>query len=182
MAKRIFKSDLSVKGIENLKKQLLNYRDNIVKQKLDELVRELAEVGIPVIESNMSKANYTYDSNNIQSGADTSHNTYIKTHSFGNYAEAKLIVEGRELLFIEFGSGVYYNATVGATDHPKGQEFGFLIGTYGQGMGARQVWGYYDDSGNLVLTHGVQTTMPVYKAGQEIIANILKVAQKVFGR
>ena len=38
MAKRVFKTDLSVKGIEQLKKDLLNYKNNILEQKIREYV------------------------------------------------------------------------------------------------------------------------------------------------
>ena len=181
MAKHVFVSDLSVKGLNNLIKKLENYRDNILPQKLSEFTLRLAEVGIPIIEKNMSEASYTYDEKLIQSGADTSHNTYIKLNSFGNYAQANLIVEGRELLFIEFGSGVYNNTEVGTSPHPKGEEFGFLIGSYGMGKGAQKVWGYYADSGELVLTHGVKATMPMYEASLEIINSVVRVAREVFG-
>ena len=99
--------DLSVKGIEKLKRYLLDYKNDL-KRKLDVFVRELAEVGIPVIETNMADASYSYDGDNIQSGSDTSHYTYVKLISFGDIANAKLIVEGREVFFIEFGAGVYH--------------------------------------------------------------------------
>lgn len=179
MGNKVFKVDLSVKGIEKLKQDLIDYR-NELPYKLTQFVKELAEVGIPVIDSNMAEANYTFEENGIRSGADTSHYTHIKLNSFGTYAQATLIVEGRELLFIEFGSGVSYNGDVGSSPHPKGEEFGFTIGSYGKGYGARKVWGYYADTGELVLTRGVKATMPVYEADKEIINSVVKVAKKVF--
>ena len=44
MAKRVFKTDLSVKGIENLKKELMNYRDNELPKKLDLFVKKVLRV------------------------------------------------------------------------------------------------------------------------------------------
>ena len=172
--------DLSVKGIEKLKRYLLDYKNDL-KRKLDVFVRELAEVGIPVIETNMADASYSYDGDNIQSGSDTSHYTYVKLNSFGDVANAKLIVEGKEVLFIEFGAGVALNTEVGTTPHPLGLQYGFLIGSYGQGNGAKKIWGYYADSGELVLTRGTKATMPVYKADLAIIDSVVSVARKVFG-
>ena len=182
MGKKVFKVDLSVKGIEKLKQDLINYRDDL-PIKLTRFVKELAEIGIPVIETHMAEANYTYEENGVRSGADTSHYTHVKLNSFGTYAQATLIVEGRELLFIEFGAGVSNNedAGVGGSPHPKGEEFGFTIGSYGKGYGARKVWGYYAEGGELVLTRGVKATMPVYEADKEIIKSVTKVARKVFG-
>lgn len=177
---RTFTADLSVKGIDGLIKQLREYEDEL-KRKTEQLVRELAEAGIPVIDSNMAKATFTVDSDGVQSGSDPEHNTYVKIHTFGDYAEATLVVEGRELLFIEFGAGVYYNTPVGTSPHPKGGDLGYVIGSYGKGHGAQKIWGYFDDSGALVLTHGTEATMPVYKAELEIRDKYLKVARKVFG-
>lgn len=172
--------DLSLKGIQDLKQYLLDYADNL-KYKLDKFVYELAQEGIPVIESNMSEASYTYDEKNVQSGSDTTHQTYVKLNSFGDYAKATLIVEGAELLFIEFGAGVYHNVESGTSPHPMGAQFGFLIGSYGQGHGAQQVWGYYADSGELVLTRGTKATMPVYKGSLEIRNSVVEIAKRVFG-
>ena len=179
MAKTI-SIDLSLKGIQDLKQYLLDYADSL-KNKLDRFVYELANEGIPVIESNMAEASYTYDEKGVQSGSDTAHQTYVKLNSFGDYAKATLIVEGAEVLFIEFGAGVSQNVKAGSTKHPLGAQYGFLIGSYGQGHGAQNVWGYYADSGELVLTRGTKATMPVYKASLEIENSVVEIAKRVFG-
>lgn len=179
MAKTI-SIDLSLKGIQDLKQYLLDYADSL-KSKLDRFVYELANEGIPVIESNMAEASYTYDEKGIQSGSDTAHQTYVKLNSSGDYAKATLIVEGAEVLFIEFGAGVSLNVEAGSTEHLLGAQYGFLIGSYGQGHGAQNVWGYYADSGELVLTRGTKATMPVYKASLEIRNSVVEIAKRVFG-
>ena len=61
MARRVFRTDLSVRGIENLQKQLLDYRNSELPRKLDLFVKRLAESGIPTIESRMEEASYIYD-------------------------------------------------------------------------------------------------------------------------
>lgn len=182
MAKRTFNIGLNLKDIENLKKQLIQYRDVELPQKMREVVTRLAELGIPVIEQKMSEASYTYDEKGIQSGSDTEHNTYIDVKSFGDTAVAKLVLQGKEVLFIEFGAGVSanYPVDVGGTKHPLGDKFGYLIGTYGMGNGAKQVWGYYADTGELVLTRGTKATMPMYSADMEIINNVTRIVKEVF--
>lgn len=180
MAKKKFNIKLSVKDLNKLKKKIESYRDNELPKKLSEFVEKIAEVGIPVIKQNIAEASFTYDENGIQSGADTEHRTYVKVNSFADYAEATLILEGREVVYIEFGSGVYHNTSKGTSPHPLGKENEFLIGTYGLGNGAKQVWGYYAESGELVLTHGVKATMPMYKADLEIVNNVVRIAREVF--
>lgn len=181
MAKKTLKADLSISSIRNLQKELEKYKDSLT-YKCELLVKRLAEAGIPVIDENMAKAAFTVDEKGMQSGADPQHYTHVKINTFGNYARADLIVEGAELLFIEFGAGVYYNGSAGSSPHPKGEEFGYVIGSYGKGHGVQKVWGYYADSGELILTHGVEATMPVYKASLEIAENVVKIAKQVFGK
>ena len=172
---------LSKKSVENAIKYLQKYKTEF-QRKLERFVTELANAGITVIDSNMAEAQYKYDEKGIRSGSDTTHNTYVKLNTDKSTAEAKLIVSGKEILFIEFGAGVYYNDSgVGSSSHPKGEEFGFLIGSYGKGNGQKKVWGYYDDNNNLILTHGVQATMPVLKAEKRIIEDYIGIAKRVFG-
>ncbi len=180
MARYVYKSNLSVKGIENIKSQLLKYQQNILPRKIRELVTRLAEVGIPVIEQRMSEASYTYDEKGIQSGSNTEHRTYVDVKSYQDYAIASLVLQGKEVLFIEFGSGVYYNTEAGQTPHPLGEKYGYLIGTYGKGNGAKQIWGYYADTGELVLTRGTKATMPMHGADTEIISQVNRIVREVF--
>lgn len=183
MGTRTFSANLSVSSLNKLKQDLLNYRDSILPSRLDEFVRELAEAGIPVIEKNIAGAGFTYDEKGIQSGSNTEHNTYVKVDSLIEMSRATLVLEGRDILFIEFGAGVYHSENgVNGSDHPKGAENGFLIGTYGMGHGSQQVWGYYADSGELVLTHGTKATMPMYKASLEIQKKVIEIARKVFSK
>lgn len=83
-------------------------------------------------------------------------------------------------MFIEFGAGIHYNGAAGSSPHPKGEEFGYTIGSYGQGKGKNESWVYYADSGEWVRSYGTEATMPMYKASVEIIQNIRKIAKEVF--
>lgn len=179
MARHTIKISLSENLINEAIRQLKQYKEWIT-EKTFQLVKELAEVGIPVIDENMAKANYTYDAEGIRSGSNTNHYTYVKLRSFGGYNEAILTVEGKELMFIEFGAGVFYNGEAGTSPHPKGEVNGMVIGSYGEGHGVQKIWGYYADSGELILTHGVEAQMPVYKADMEIIQKYAEVARRVF--
>lgn len=91
-----------------------------------------------------------------------------------------VVALGKEAVFAEFGAGVYYNGPAGSSPHPWGPANVFYIGTYGKGYGARKVWGYYDESGELKLTHGTPASMPMYHATQEVLGKIVKIAREVF--
>lgn len=170
MGKKISIS-LSQKSIQNAINEVRKYQRELI-DKNELFVRRLAELGIPIIDQNIAAA---------QGDSDKSHNTYIKINSFVSYSEAKLVVEGKDLLFIEFGSGIHYNGSAGTSPHPKGEEFGYTIGSYGKGQGKNDFWFYYADTGESVMSHGTEATMPVFRASQEIIQNIRRIAREVFG-
>lgn len=170
MAKKISIS-LSQKSIQNAINEVRKYQRELI-DKNEVFVRRLAELGIPVIDQNIAAA---------QGDSEKNHNTYIKVNSFGSYSEAKLVVEGSDLLYIEFGAGIRYNGSAGTSPHPKGEEFGYTIGSYGKGQGKNDFWFYYADTGETVMSHGTEATMPVFRASQEIIQNIRRIAREVFG-
>ena len=154
MANKTIKMELSHKSIQDTIKQLRAYQKSLAS-KNEEFVRRLAELGIPVIDENIALA---------QGDSDKNHNTYIRINNFGGYSQATLVCEGSDLLFIEFGAGISYNTPAGTSLHPKGQEFGYTIGSYGQGNGKNESWVYFADSGEWVRSYGTEATMPVYKA------------------
>ena len=170
MANKTIKMELSHKSIQDAIKQLRAYQKSLVS-KNEEFVRRLTELGVPVIDQNIATA---------QGDSDKNHNTYIKVNSFGDFSQATLVCEGIDLLFIEFGAGIRYNTPAGTSPHPKGQELGYTIGSYGQGKGKNDSWTYIADSGEWVRSYGTEATMPVYKASVEIMQNIKKIAKEVF--
>ena len=169
MAKTI-KMNLSASSINDAIKELERYKQSLIS-KNDLFVQRLAEVGIPVINANIAAA---------QGDSDKNHNTYIKLNSFGSYSRAVLVVEGTDLLMIEFGAGIHYNTPAGTSPHPKGQELGYTIGSYGKGHGAEDYWYYQAESGETVRSYGTESTMPVYKASVEIRQKIRQIAKEVF--
>lgn len=171
MANRTIKMTLSHDSIQDAIKQLREYQNGL-KSKNEIFVKRLSELGIPVIDQNIAMA---------QGDSDKSHNTYIKINSFGDYAQTTLVCEGKSLSYIEFGAGIHYNTPAGTSPHPKGEELGYTIGSYGQGKGKNDSWTYYSETGEWVRSYGTEATMPVYKASAEIIQNIRKIAKEVFG-
>ena len=91
-----------------------------------------------------------------------------------------IIASGKDAVFMEFGAGVYYNGSVGSSPNPLGTALGFTIGSYGKGNGAKEVWGYYGDDGEIHLTHGAPASMPLYKAVQSVSRDIARIAREVF--
>lgn len=171
MKKRKLTSNLSIDGIRKLQQELNNYKQELNRKNVI-FVRRLAELGIPIIDSKIAQA---------QGDSDPSHNTYVKITSYQEYSRAVLTVEGRDLLFFEFGAGVHYNGAVGQSPNPKGAERGYTIGSYGQGKGSQDSWTYTADTGEWIRSYGTEATMPVYSASIEIMQSIKRIAREVFG-
>ena len=174
------KADLSVNGIEALKRQLLQYKDSL-HIKCETLVSRLLQSGVEVSQSKISESPL---------GKYVTVTTDISSDKMGckGILLAKGAVKEQEgyepfsvLLAIEFGAGIHYNPT----PNPLiSSEFPYGVGTYPGQVHAFQSegWMYWDEKvQEWRHTYGVKATMPVYNADMEIIQNVAKVAKEVFG-
>lgn len=177
MAKKVFKSDLSVKGIEAIKKQLLQYKDSL-PIKCEKLVSRLLQSGVEVSQSKINESPL---------GKYVTVTTNISADKMGckGILLAKGAVKEQEgyapfsiLLAIEFGAGIHYNPT----PNPLSAEMGYGVGTFpGQVHAFEDTWFYWDENTQeWKPTHGVKATMPMYNADMEIIQNVVKYAKEVF--
>ena len=183
--KRIWVSLTSKGSIDKAVKELRRYKQSI-ETKNEVFVRRLAELGIPIIDARISAA---------QGDSDPNHYAYIKVLSYGDYSEAQLVVEGRDIMFFEFGAGIHYNGAAGTSKRKRedfesdsfdyhisgGAELGYTIGSYGKGQGKQNAWAYRAETGEIVISHGTEATMPLHSATVEIINNIEQIAKSVFG-
>lgn len=177
---------LTKKGsISNAIEYLEKYK-NKLPSLMDTFVTKLVLLGVPVIDERIMSA---------AGDKDRGHNTNVRIRAFGSYTEAILTVEGRDIVFFEFGAGIHFNGGVGTSPRPSengnmngvtyhitgGEEIGYTIGSYGHGKGAKDFWFYVADSGEKVMSYGTEATMPMYAASMEIIKNVYAVAKEVFG-
>ena len=172
------KSDLSVKGIESVKRQLLQYKDNL-PIKCEKLVSRLLQSGVAVSQSKISESPL---------GKYVTVTTDVSADKMGckGVLLAKGAVKEQEgyapfsiLLAIEFGAGVHYNPTPNPI---ISSEFPYGVGTFpGQTHAYQDTWFYWDEnSQEWKPTHGVKATMPMYSADMQIIQNVVKTAKEVF--
>ena len=180
MAKRRFKTDLSVRGINNLKAELLNYKNNILQSKMNIFTRRLAEVGLNVANVKIS-----------ESPLGKYVSVKIDSKSFNDKSTAFLIATGQTihsdgyepfniLLGIEFGAGIHYNPN----PNPNADKLGFGVGTFpGQVHAFEDGWYYWDaKTESWKYSHGVKATMPMYNAYIEMMPRIKEIARDVFGK
>ena len=156
---------LSTSSIDNAIAELKAYQD-YVRDKTYQLTEKLAHIGVK--EASVRFTTAMYDGVNDSS-------VTLEPITDGYCIKA----EGKAVAFIEFGAGVYHNP---GEPYPNPRPSGIVgIGEYGKGHGKRQAWGFKDDSGELVITHGNPAAMPMWYASEEMRSKILKIAREVFG-
>lgn len=165
VAKKIIQMSLSSSSIGNAIKQLRAYRNSLDKKK-EKLLKRLGDIGLR--EAQVRFANAIYDgARDITVTLNPTNNGYC------------IVADGKAAVFIEFGAGVYYNPS---EPYPNPRPAGVVgIGEYGYGRGKRKAWGYEDENGELVITHGNPAAMPMWYASEELRSNILKIAKEVLG-
>lgn len=177
MAKK-FSEELSVKGIEAIKRQLLQYNESLTI-KCEKLVSRLLQSGIEVSQSKISESplgKYVTVTTNIS--ADKMGCKGI-LFAKGAVKESEGYAPFFVLLAIEFGSGIHYNPT----PNPLSEKMGYGVGTFPGQIHAMNPGGWYfwsEEKQQWIHSYGVKATMPMYSADMEIIQSVLKIAKDVF--
>lgn len=159
-----------VTGVESIIKNITNIQKTLPEQ-MENFLRNLMNAGIPIIDLNYVKSrggnDYTMQ-----------HSSWVEVVNNGDRIVAKLIVEGEDLAFVEFGAGIFFHTT----GHPLENEFGMGVGTYpNQTHAYDNFWWYKGEDGKSHFSKGIGAQMPVFKAGEEIANKFEEVARETFG-
>ena len=157
---RVIKCDLSVSSIQSAIKELQDYRDTL-QDKLNDLVDALVKEGIAVAKVQ------------LVSGQGDSKDAVVDAfyiESSGAISKAIIALDGKDALFIEFGSGIRYN---NGNAHPYSKQFGYGVGTYPSEHPPNRAinpgyWWYGKTGEALHLSFGTEATMPIYHAAETI--------------
>lgn len=158
----VSKWDEALKEIEDYKKQF--------QEKVTGLVSEVTKIGEDQARAEFSTAQY--DGTND-----------VEVKSKVRKRSATITAQGRSVLFIEFGTGIYHMME----NYGYAQEYGFGPGTYGP-KGLQRGWGYWGEPGTngiqrksgVVITRGNPANMCMYKAAREMERKAPKIAREVF--
>lgn len=168
---QVIKFSLLEESVLDAVKKLRMYSQDL-NFKTSKLLQQLASNGIKVINANKYTEGDS-DSSDIHA--------WFESNSGGGISKVTLIMRGKDVAFIEFGAGITYNGSAGSSPHPKGQELGMTIGSYGYGQGKYPSWKYYNEEvGDYVISYGTKAAMPMGNAEKEIIRTFFDVAKKVF--
>lgn len=156
---------IDTKPIDKVIKQINEYKADM-QRKEARLVTELARYGCSKAQIKFNNF-IDYDGENV-----------VTVEFDVNGTEATIRANGQAVAFIEFGAGVYYNGLAGKYPIPTPPEI-VGIGEYGHGLGKRKAWGYYQEDGNLVITHGNPPAMAMYNTIVELEEEIGDIAREV---
>lgn len=157
---------VSASSIRDAINELAAYRDSLEVKK-DKLLEELANIGLREASIRFTTAMYDAGVNDVH--------VTLKPNKDG-YC---ILAEGKAVAFIEFGAGVYHNS---GEPYPNPRPEGIVgIGEYGKGHGKRKAWGFRNESGELVITHGNPAAMPMWYASEEMRSKIKSKFLEVFG-
>lgn len=173
MSNKLIQVDLSESGIDEAIRKLEEYKKSI-DYKAEKLRNKIANLIAKQAQSGFDNAILSDLTNKPSKNADVS----VQVSNQGDIT--LVIANGEDAVWVEFGSGVSHNTPVGNSPHPKGQELGFTIGSYGKGKGKQKVWTYYDENGSKTITRGTPSKMPMYKALTDILDDIATIAKEVF--
>lgn len=172
MAKRVFKADLSVNGIAQLKKELLNYKNNTLQHKIELLTKRLAEQGVVTAKSNITSLDAIFTGELINS---------IHTQ-YGGSAKGTaifyVVADSEHAVYVELGTGI-----VGAKKPYKGK----LPVMYAQGKtihhtkNGKYGWFYQDANGDWYFTEGMPSRPFMYETSLELMSIVVRTAKEVFG-
>lgn len=175
MAKKTISFGLNDKDIARAIREVEKFKQDF-RNKVDTYRKRIAEE--IAVQASHNFANSLVD-DIIKGGSPHRPNVQVSVSDKGSISV--VVANGEDAVWCEFGAGVYHNGAAGSSPHPKGSELGFTIGNYGKGYGKGQAWGYYDESGEIVITRGTEATMPMYNAAQEVMRKAVEIAKEVFG-
>lgn len=131
----------------------------------------IAAVLADQIDANLKAIPYTDDLINLKTHQYERKSPDIYVMSQGN----GVFVEGEEVVFIEFGAGVYHNESV---NNPLSEavQFETDIGSYGKGQGLQPYWFVAHN----LISRGTPMYMPIYRAIIAIKPEIPTLVRQVF--
>jgi hypothetical protein len=174
--KRVFKTDLSRSGITDLRKQLVDYKNNVLQQKVDLLAKRLAEKGVAIAQTNIA----TYDA--IFTGELISSIEARYGGSTKGTAVFYVVADSRHAVFVEFGTGQLGLEGSYPYPFPEGVEWNYNTGkTIFEIENGQYGWFYPAEDGTWRFTQGMPSRPFMYETAVQLMTEISKTAKEVFG-
>lgn len=169
-----YKTDLSIKGIEQLKKELLNYKNAELRQKVNTLVMLLAEQGVLIAQANIT----SYDA--IFTGELLSSISAKNGGGTNGTAIFYIVADSRHAVFVEFGTGQIGAEAPYPYPLPPGVDWEYNSGKTIFEISPGQYGWFYPKGDKWYFTQGMPSRPFMYETAMELQELILKTAREVF--
>jgi hypothetical protein len=174
MSKRVFKTDLSVKGIKQLKKDLLNYKNNILQQKVQVLASTLAEKGVVIAKANVTRLDAIFTGELLNS---------IHTQNGGGTKGTAIfyvVADSRHAAYVEFGTGQLGLEGGYPYPFPEGVDWQYNTGKTIFEVEPGQYGWFYPKDGQWYFTQGMPSRPFMYETSLELMNLVVSTAREVF--
>ena len=171
---KVIRCKLDSASIGQAIKELQDYRKGL-EDKIRQLVESLAKEGVEVAKAYAMAA---------QGDSEKPSDPVYTINPNGDIVTAQISITGDDILFIEFGAGIYYN---NGNNHPKAAELGYGVGTYPSEHPPNRAinpgyWWYKTDKSKSNFSLGTEATMPMYHAAENARNTAIKKAIEIFSR
>lgn len=176
MAKKVFKTDLSVEGISNLKKELLSYKADFLQSRLVELTERLAEKGVEIAKANVTKLDAIFTGELIDSLHSEKGSISKGTAIF------YIVTDSKHAAFVEFGTGQLGMEGGYPYPFPEGVQWNYNSGRTIFEISPGQYGWFYKRDEQWYFTQGMPSRPFMYETAMELEKEIVKTAKEVFAR
>ncbi len=142
------------------------------RRKADLCCETIAAMLADKISENLSQIPYSDDLIDIGSHTETPRFAMLGAEARGNTVR----IGGEEIVFVEFGAGIYHNGN--GVDNPLSSKVTFetAIGSYGNGNGNKPYWFIAHN----LISRGTPAFMPINNAIEAIKPEIPTIVRQVF--
>ena len=175
MAKRVFKAELSVEGIEQLKNELLDYKNNFLQKKVELLTKRLAEKGVDIAQVNIARLDAIFMGELV--------NSIYSQYGGGANGTAifYVVADSHHAAFVEFGTGQLGAEGSYPYPFPEGVDWQYNTGkTIFEISPGQYGWFYPGNDGRWYFTQGMPSRPFMYETSLELMNLIVKTAKEVF--
>ena len=176
MAKKVFKADLSISSISELKNQLIAYKSDFLQVKLEELLQKISEKGVEIARANITQLDAIFTGELINSIQVKKGST-----SFGS-AIFFIVADSKHAAFVEFGTGQLGLEGGYPYPFPNGVQWEYNTGSTIFEIEPGQYGWFYNRDGQWYFTQGMPSRPFMHETSIELAMEVNKIAKEVFGR
>ena len=176
MAKKVFKADLSVDGINELKRQLNAYKTDFLQARLEEFLQKLSERGVEIAKANVTKLDAIFTGELI--------NSIHSKKDFASKGRALFFVvtDSKHAAFVEFGTGQLGLEGGYPYPFPEGVKWEYNTGKTIFEIAPGQYGWFYKRNDQWYFTQGMPSRPFMYETSIELTLEVQKIAKEVFAR